>query len=160
MPCRPKKLSFLAVVLLKTANDHGCEIGSSNLARVVFKEGNCFGIKVKAFLPTWRGHLLMKDEPFRLGLLIHTMRRLVALICTVTLVLGDTSLFALQDSAQATPTAEAASVPPEQLDSLVAPIALYPDPLLSQTLVAATYPLEVIQLQQWLEKNKNLKDKA
>jgi hypothetical protein len=42
----------------------------------------------------------------------------------------------------------------------VAPIALYPDPLLAQTLAASTYPLELIQLQQWLEKNKNLKDKA
>ena len=51
-------------------------------------------------------------------------------------------------------------LPPAQLDSLVAPIALYPDPLLSQTLVASTYPLEIIQLQQWLEKNKGLKDKA
>src|SRR5262249_2458663 len=39
-------------------------------------------------------------------------------------------------------------------------IALYPDPLLAQTLAASTYPLEVIQLQQWLEKNKTLKDKA
>ena len=47
----------------------------------------------------------------------------------------------------------------DQLDSLVAPVALYPDPLLSQTLVASTYPLEIIQLQQWLQKNKNLKDK-
>jgi len=51
-------------------------------------------------------------------------------------------------------------IPNEQLDSLVAPIALYPDPLLSQTLVASTYPLEIVQLQQWLEQNKALKDKA
>jgi len=55
---------------------------------------------------------------------------------------------------------QAAKIPPDQLDSLVAPIALYPDPLLAQTLAASTYPLEIIQLQQWLEKNKNLKDKA
>src|SRR5438045_5570470 len=55
---------------------------------------------------------------------------------------------------------QAASIPPEQLESLVAPIALYPDNLLSQTLVASTYPLEIIQLHQWLEKNPNLKDKA
>jgi hypothetical protein len=40
-----------------------------------------------------------------------------------------------------------------------APIALYPDPLLSQTLVASTYPLEIIQLQQWLDKHKDLKNK-
>src|SRR6185295_12365881 len=37
-----------------------------------------------------------------------------------------------------------------------APIALFPDPLLSQTLVASTYPLEIIQLHQWLEKHKDL----
>jgi hypothetical protein len=50
-------------------------------------------------------------------------------------------------------------IPSDQLDSLVAPVALYPDPLLSQTLVASTYPLEIMQLQQWLD-NNNLKDKA
>src|SRR6266567_4626565 len=60
----------------------------------------------------------------------------------------------------AAPAEEAPKIPNDQLDSLVAPIALYPDPLLAQTLAAATYPLEIIQLQQWLEKNKNLKDKA
>jgi hypothetical protein len=46
---------------------------------------------------------------------------------------------------------------PEQLEALVAPIALYPDPLLSQALMASTYPLEIIQAQQWLAKNKGLK---
>ena len=51
----------------------------------------------------------------------------------------------------------AATLPPQELDSLVAPIALYADQLLAQTLAASTYPLEVIQLQQWMEKNKNLK---
>jgi hypothetical protein len=53
-----------------------------------------------------------------------------------------------------------AKLPDEQLDSLVAPIALYPDPLLAQVLAASTYPLELIQLQQWLKKNPSLKDKA
>src|SRR4051794_28849754 len=59
-----------------------------------------------------------------------------------------------------TEQAPAENIAPEQLDALVAPIALYPDPLLAQTLAASTYPLEVIQLQQWLDRNKNLKDKA
>jgi len=39
---------------------------------------------------------------------------------------------------------------PNELDSLVAPIALYPDPLISQILVAATYPLEIVEAYQWL----------
>ncbi|HJX90299.1 MAG TPA: DUF3300 domain-containing protein, partial [Pyrinomonadaceae bacterium] len=55
----------------------------------------------------------------------------------------------------------AVKIPAEQLDALVAPIALYPDPLLAQTLAASTYPLELVQLQQWLEKNEAIaKDQA
>src|SRR4051794_28209868 len=64
--------------------------------------------------------------------------------------------------APAAPASAAAAVKlsPEQLDSLVAPIALYPDPVLAQALAASTYPLEIMQLQQWQTKNPNLKDKA
>jgi len=40
---------------------------------------------------------------------------------------------------------------PPQLDQLLAPIALYPDPLLGQVLMAATYPLEVVEAARWLE---------
>jgi hypothetical protein len=46
---------------------------------------------------------------------------------------------------------------PQQLQDLVAPIALYPDTLLSQILVASTYPIEVVEAQQWLQQNRNLK---
>jgi hypothetical protein len=43
-----------------------------------------------------------------------------------------------------------------QLDALVAPIALYPDALLSEILMASTYPLEVIEADRWVNANKNL----
>ena len=59
-----------------------------------------------------------------------------------------------------TSTDQVTKLPPQELDSLVAPIALYPDSLLAQTLAASTYPLEVIQLQQWMANNPNLKDQA
>src|SRR5271166_6585342 len=49
---------------------------------------------------------------------------------------------------------------PDQLNDLVAPIALYPDPLLSQVLVATTYPLEVVQAYQWVQKNPGLSGPA
>ena len=65
-----------------------------------------------------------------------------------------------EEAASGSADQQPAKIPLDQLDSLVAPIAMYPDPLLSQVLVASTYPLEIIQLQQWLEKNQNLKDKA
>jgi hypothetical protein len=45
----------------------------------------------------------------------------------------------------------------EELEQLAAPIALYPDTLLSQLLIAATYPLEVVQADRWATQNKNLK---
>jgi hypothetical protein len=64
------------------------------------------------------------------------------------------------ESQETTTTEETPQLPADQLDSLVAPIALYSDSLLAQTLAASTYPLEIIQLQQWMDKNKNLKDKA
>jgi hypothetical protein len=47
-----------------------------------------------------------------------------------------------------------------QLDALVAPIALYPDALLSEILMASTYPLEVVEASRWADANKNLKGDA
>jgi hypothetical protein len=45
----------------------------------------------------------------------------------------------------------------EELDQLVAPIALYPDTLLAEVLMASTYPLEVVQADRWATANKALK---
>jgi Protein of unknown function (DUF3300) len=91
-----------------------------------------------------------------------TIRSLVVILCTGILLPGDTLAYVSspQQAPASSAQTQAAKIPAEQLDSLVAPIALYPDPLLAQTLAASTYPLELIQLQQWLEKNKKLKDKA
>jgi len=87
--------------------------------------------------------------------------RLTAVMCAVLLVSGPVTPSGTARQAQAGAEQEpAAQLPDDQLDSLVAPIALYPDPLLAQVLAASTYPLELIQLQQWLAKNKDLKDKA
>ena len=48
----------------------------------------------------------------------------------------------------------------EELEQLVAPIALYPDSLVAQILMASTYPLEVVQAGKWAKKNKDLKGDA
>jgi Protein of unknown function (DUF3300) len=45
---------------------------------------------------------------------------------------------------------------PAELDQLVAPIALYPDPLLAEVLMASTYPIDVVNAERWLEDHKNL----
>jgi hypothetical protein len=87
----------------------------------------------------------------------------LAIICAAAILPGEALAYPstfLQQTATSPSAAKSAKIPPEQLDSLVAPIALYPDPLLAQLLAASTYPLEIVQLQQWLAKNQNLKDKA
>jgi len=95
--------------------------------------------------------------------LVRSLRsQLTAVICSMLLVPGAPRTTALDLAAQETsaPEEQAPKVPNDQLDSLVAPIALYPDPLLAQVLAASTYPLEIIQLQQYLAKHPELKDKA
>ncbi|MCK6685361.1 MAG: DUF3300 domain-containing protein [Thermoanaerobaculia bacterium] len=102
-----------------------------------------------------------------------TAQGAVSVLCALSLVAWDCPGYAQQAQAPppAAPAAQPAAAPAgaapaevkltaDQLDSLVAPIALYPDPLLAQTLAASTYPLEIVQLQQWMAKNPNLKDKA
>ena len=95
----------------------------------------------------------LRGEPFRCAL---------ALLCTMALLPGDAwaETLSLRSAQASSPDNQVVKIPPDQLDSLVAPIALYPDPMLAQTLAASTYPLEIIQLQQWLAKNPGLKDKA
>ena len=50
--------------------------------------------------------------------------------------------------------------PREQLAQMLAPIALYPDALLSQILMASTYPLEVVEADRWMHQHQGLKDEA
>ena len=51
----------------------------------------------------------------------------------------------------------AATFTPEQLEQVAAPVALYPDPLLAQVLMAATYPLEIVQAARFVRDHKDLK---
>ncbi len=53
--------------------------------------------------------------------------------------------------------AQAPTFKPEELEALVAPIALYPDSVLSQVLMASTYPLEIVQAARWVKANPKVK---
>src|SRR5215470_10548427 len=93
------------------------------------------------------------------------IRKLIpGVIAIVSLALSSAAFAQQAQSQEMTTTTttdqQITTLPPGQLDSLVAPIALYSDSLLAQTLAASTYPLEIIQLQQWMEKNKNLQGQA
>ena len=72
----------------------------------------------------------------------------------VPLAVGETTQPS-SDAASQEPTFK-----PEELEQLVAPIALYPDALLAQVLMASTYPLEIVEAARWQKDNPDLKDKA
>ena len=80
------------------------------------------------------------------------IRQAFCLVCVPLLAGG------LMVAQQPAPPAQAPAqlLSPEQLNTLVAPVALYPDALLSQVLVAATYPIEISEAEQWLQQNPNL----
>jgi Protein of unknown function (DUF3300) len=61
------------------------------------------------------------------------------------------------DSGPAAVTGSAAPQTPEQLQQLVAPIALYPDALVAQILAAATYPDQIVEADRWLQQPSDLK---
>jgi hypothetical protein len=87
----------------------------------------------------------MKEYPLRrLWPFGGDMMRVTAVLCAVLITFTDFRVYAQDQSQQQQGQSNepaAKTLPPEQLDSLLAPIALYPDPLLSQILVASTYPL-------------------
>jgi hypothetical protein len=87
-------------------------------------------------------------------------RLFVAILCAAVTAQPAVSLAHAQQSTSASSQPVTQKISADQLDSLVAPIALYPDPMLAQVLAASTYPLEIIQLEQWLQRNPTLKDKA
>jgi len=60
-----------------------------------------------------------------------------------------------QESFQAAPMT-GSSAPSQELQQLVAPIALYPDALVGQVLAGATYPTQIVEAERWLQQNKNL----
>ncbi len=80
------------------------------------------------------------------------MPNLARLAAAVLLSLG----LGLGVQAETAETAEANLIPAEQLEQLVAPIALYPDALIAQILMASTYPLDVVQANRWLGDQEGL----
>src|ERR1700733_452198 len=80
----------------------------------------------------------------------------MAVVLSWSLVLASVQASVQDGFAQAPAPAQALQQNPQQLQQLVAPIALYPDGLVAQILAAASYPEQVVEAESWLEKHKNL----
>src|SRR5689334_20733274 len=65
-----------------------------------------------------------------------------------------------QPSSAPAPSAETKTFSQAELDQLVAPIALYPDALLAQVLMASTYPIELVYADRWIAANPGLNGTA
>lgn len=92
----------------------------------------------------------------------------VAALAIGSVLAHPTAAQTLPSGMPATPSNTAAVPPPAQgpalsqaqLEQLVAPIALYPDPLLAQILMASTYPLEIVEAARWIVVHQHLVDGA
>ena len=80
----------------------------------------------------------------------------IALACSVMLVNVPAAFASQADQFAAPSTVRGEQRTPEQLQQLVAPIALYPDALVAQILAAAAYPNQVVQADQWVQHNSYL----
>jgi hypothetical protein len=82
-----------------------------------------------------------------------------AIVPCILLVLSLGSLLPAQDAPYGSPDTSFEQAPrlsPGELVNLVAPIALYPDPLLGQVLAVSTYPQQLVEAAQWLQQNGNV----
>ena len=86
---------------------------------------------------------------------LHSIRHLAS---AIVLLLPIAALAQTPPPATSASTPAAQHLQPAELDQLVAPIALYPDPLLAEVLMASAYPLDIVQAERWVTANKNLKD--
>jgi hypothetical protein len=78
-------------------------------------------------------------------------------VMAIAALLSSPALAEGEASATDTAATQQQTLSQGELDALVAPIALYPDALLAQVLMAATYPLEIVQADRWAKANKSLK---
>jgi hypothetical protein len=76
------------------------------------------------------------------------------------LTLGSLTAAGAQDPAPAPATEKASVFTAEQLEQIVAPIALHPDSLLTMIMMSSTYPLEIVEAYRWVTKNASLKGTA
>src|SRR5207247_10855392 len=83
----------------------------------------------------------------------YALTQVLVLLLSVSLVFAQEAVSMPQQDAP-TPSR---TFTQQELDQMLAPIALYPDSLLSQILMASTYPLEVVEAARWTRANPILK---
>ncbi len=90
--------------------------------------------------------------------IVKFLKQSSSLFLTFCLVLatGPAGFADQTDQSGAQPPIQAAQQTPEQLQQLVAPIALYSDALVAQVLAAATYPNQIVEADRWMQQHTDL----
>src|ERR1700731_4188127 len=91
---------------------------------------------------------------------MNILRKTLALVLSCSLMLAAAGCIAYTnqvDQSAVQLAAPAVKQTPEELQQLVAPIALYQDALVSQILAGATYPTEIVEADRWIQEHSNLK---
>src|SRR5512139_1936118 len=116
------------------------------------------------FNPPWGSRTLPFSTPRTELTMDFRYKTIVAALVAITVPAAAQQPATQPPGASAAPAAPAAAgakaFSQQELDELLAPIALYPDALLAQVLMASTYPLEVVEAARWSKANPGVKDKA
>src|SRR5262249_18869574 len=91
--------------------------------------------------------------------MLQALRR-IRILPALLIFAGLTMSAAQAQTTQPQTAAATSGLPPQQIEQLVAPIALYSDSLIAQILMASTYPLEVVEAARWSKANPNVTGKA
>src|ERR1700692_4620859 len=108
----------------------------------------------RASYPCRLGELIVNKHNKLIGLGAVRYRLISSAVCAALLIGAMPTPLRAQDGVAAENTAEQGYTV-EQLDALLAPIALYPDDLLAQVLIASAYPLEVVAAARWSQDHAN-----
>jgi Protein of unknown function (DUF3300) len=102
--------------------------------------------------------MIPKRGPAAGGLIVKVLEKSLSLLlsCCIVFVATPGVSVAHADQPAPQPPVQAAQQTPEQLQQLVAPIALYADALVAQILAAATYPDQVVEADRWLQQHTDL----
>ena len=105
--------------------------------------------------------VVLLDKQWLEEVLMRRLQKVLAICLSWWMLCAPGAMYAtpMQQSAGQVPSAPVEKQTPEELQQLVAPIALYPDALVSQILAGATYPTEIVQADRWVQEHSTLKGK-
>jgi hypothetical protein len=105
---------------------------------------------------------VLLDKQWLEEVLMKGLQKVLAIFLSWWMLWAPGAMYALpiDQSAGQAPSLPVEKQTPEELQQLVAPIALYPDALVSLTLAGATYPTEIVEADRWMQEHTRFRVKS